>query len=80
LDVAADSELTVGALIKRAPLAVTESTSLRAITNIMVQEGVGRLPMLSDKGKVVGIITRSDLISAQRKKPAPSANHSHAGH
>ena len=36
----------------------------------MVREGVGRLPVVSreDPRKVVGMLTRSDLLSAHRRR------------
>jgi predicted transcriptional regulator len=36
----------------------------------MVREGVGRLPVVSrdDPGKVIGMLTRSDLLSAHKRR------------
>jgi CIC family chloride channel protein len=64
-----ESELPVGDLIKRPPIAITAASSLREAINLMTQEGVGRLPVVSSDGKrrVIGILTRSDLLTAQTR-------------
>ena len=60
----------VGDLVRRPPAVVYEDSSLREATNHMVREGVGRLPVVarSDPGRVVAILTRSDLIAAQARR------------
>jgi CBS domain-containing protein len=60
----------VGDLVKRAPIVVFEDSSLREATDHMVRQGVGRLPVVarSDPGRVVGIVTRSDLIAAHGRR------------
>jgi chloride channel protein, CIC family len=66
LDVAHDAGLSVRQLLKR-PLAVAfEDSSLREAADLMVKECVGRLPVVrrSTPDKIVGILTRSDLLSA----------------
>ena len=54
------------ALIKRPPSVVYPDMSLRDAADHMVRENVGRLPVVSreDPSRVVGMITRSDLLSA----------------
>ena len=57
-------------LVKRPPAVVFEDSSLREATDHMVREGVGRLPVVArdDPGKVVAILTRSDLLAAQARR------------
>jgi chloride channel protein, CIC family len=61
---------TVGDLVKRPPVVVFEDSSLREATDHMVRQEVGRLPVVtrSDPGRVVGIVTRSDLIAAHGRR------------
>src|SRR5262249_44373881 len=51
-------------LIHRAPITVQPWESCRAAAEVMIEKGVGRLVVVSeaDPGKVVGIVTRSDLL------------------
>jgi H+/Cl- antiporter ClcA/predicted transcriptional regulator len=53
-------------LITRPPIFLTEDASLRDAADRMAQKRIGRLPIVSadDRTKVVGIITRSDLVEA----------------
>jgi len=57
-------------LIGRNPAVVFEENTLREAADHMVHEGVGRLPVVTrdDPYKVVGIISRSDLLSAHRHR------------
>ena len=56
----------VGSLIRRPPLVVQESHSLREAADHMVEAQVGRLVVVGadDPRRVVGIITRGDLLAA----------------
>ncbi|MFN2546958.1 MAG: chloride channel protein, partial [Myxococcales bacterium] len=57
-------------LIKRPVAVVYEDTSLREAADHMIAEGVGRLPVVAraDPRKPVGILTRSDLLAAHRRR------------
>jgi CIC family chloride channel protein len=56
-------------LIHRAPITVQPWESCRAAAERMAENGVGRLPVVSpeDPGKVIGIVTRSDLLKPRAK-------------
>jgi H+/Cl- antiporter ClcA/predicted transcriptional regulator len=56
----------VGDLVRRPPSVAYSHWPLRLVADEMVRERVGRLPIVeaSNPGKVVGIITRSDLLRA----------------
>jgi CBS domain-containing protein len=60
----------VASLLTRAPAVAFENSSLREAANLMVTEGVGRLPVVApaEPSKVVGILTRSDLLSAHGRR------------
>ena len=60
----------VGDLIRRPPAVVFSDMSLREAADHMVRENVGRLPVVErgDPSRVVGILTRSDLLSAHAQR------------
>ncbi|HSP13116.1 MAG TPA: chloride channel protein [Thermoanaerobaculia bacterium] len=66
--------MKVGDLIARPPAVVFLDNSLREAADHMVREEIGRLPVVSRENprKVVGIITRSDLLKAHEKRLAES--------
>jgi chloride channel protein, CIC family len=57
-------------LLRRPPLVIYEENSLREAADLMVQEDIGRLPVVAraKPHSVVGIITRSDLLTAHRRR------------
>jgi chloride channel protein, CIC family len=61
---------TINELIRRSPVIVYDDCTLREATDHMVRHDVGRLPVISRKqtGKLVGILTRSDILKAHRKR------------
>jgi H+/Cl- antiporter ClcA len=62
--------IRVEALIRRAPAVAYEDNSVREAADHMVLQQVGRLPVVSreDPHVVVGMISRSDLLSAHRSR------------
>jgi len=70
LDPQMDESLTVGQLVSRRPAVVFEHNTLREAADHMVHERVGRLPVVSreEPRKVVGIISRSDLLAAHQHR------------
>lgn len=68
---AADSATLIAELLRRPAVVVREDDSLRDAADSMARADVGRLPVLSsDGGKLIGILTRSDLVSAHRRRLA----------
>jgi CBS domain-containing protein len=65
----------VGELVDRLPVTIAETASLRDAADAMLAAGVGRLPVVDQSGALVGILTRSDLLAAfrRRSEQAPSA-------
>ncbi|MCY1041502.1 chloride channel protein [Corallococcus sp. bb12-1] len=57
-------------LVKRPPAVVFDDSSLREAADLMMDEGVGRLPVMArDRpGHLVGILTRSDLLAGHRQR------------
>ena len=66
LDPAAAPDAPLGSLLKRKPVVVYPGSTLREAADQMVHHAVGRLPVVDpdDLGRVVGIVSRSDLLSA----------------
>jgi CBS domain-containing protein len=58
---------TVSELVERPPIAIGPAASLREAAETMLRENVGRLPVL-EAGRLVGIVTRSDLLEGHRRK------------
>jgi CBS domain-containing protein len=57
----------IRALMSPEPVTVTETTPAREIASLMHARGIKRVPVLRD-GKLIGIITRTDLVRALAQK------------
>ncbi len=66
LDPAHDDARRVGALVRRPAVVTYPDHTLRDAGDRMVEAGVGRLPVVERgaPGRVIGIVTRSDLLAA----------------
>ncbi|MEO8138855.1 MAG: chloride channel protein [Gemmatimonadota bacterium] len=62
--------LQLRALVHRAPVVASESNTLREVADLMVHEKVGRVPLIARDGsrRVIGILSRSDLLSAHERR------------
>lgn len=56
--------------LRRPLVVIGETASARSAADLMVQEGIGRLPVTAadGTGRLVGIITRSDLLMAHERR------------
>ncbi len=70
LDPARADTLKVMELVTRPPIVVYADATLRAAADHMVNHDIGRLPVIErgKPGHVVGMLTRSDLLSAHRRR------------
>ena len=61
---------TVRGVVKRPPAIVFDDSSLRDAVDHMVRENVGRLPVVArdQPDRVIGIVTRSDVIAAHARR------------
>ena len=68
LDPRQDPSWTLSQLLTRPPAAVFEDSTLREAADHMVGEDVGRLPVVARErpSRVIGFITRGDLLAAHR--------------
>jgi H+/Cl- antiporter ClcA/CBS domain-containing protein len=73
---ALSSNATVQSLIKRAPLVVREDHTLREAADHMVEYEVGRLIVVSKSAphRMVGIVTRGDLLAAHARRLREARN------
>ncbi|HTJ85296.1 MAG TPA: chloride channel protein [Polyangiaceae bacterium] len=62
-----DPGTRVADLVSRAAVTIGLEASAREAADRMVREGVGRLPVVDD-GRLVGIVTRSDLLQAHARR------------
>jgi H+/Cl- antiporter ClcA len=70
LDAQVPPDALVRSLLRRAPIVVHDDSSLREAADLMVDHDIGRLPVVPRSGPrtVVGMITRSDLLRAHRRR------------
>jgi CIC family chloride channel protein len=70
-----DESVPLSALVNRAPVVVFTDNSLRDAADQMVRAGVGRLPVVERAAPrtVVGMLSRSDLLSAHAGRLAAGA-------
>lgn len=70
LEMATDPQETLGNLVRAMPKFVYEDCTVRQAADHLVNHGIGRLPVVrrDSPGVVIGIITRSDILSAYRHR------------
>ena len=70
LDAGEDGRRTVRSLVRRAPVVIYDDNTARDAADHMVRERVGRLPVVTraEPRRVVGIISRSDLLEAHERR------------
>lgn len=57
-----DAKQLVSSLMSQPVLGADESTEIREVAKVMVEERVGCMPIVSSSGNLIGIITRSDIL------------------
>ncbi len=57
--------------MRKGPFFVTPQDSVEKLQSLMMGEGLGQVPVV-DNGKVIGIVTRTDLIKLWTEPPRPS--------
>lgn len=60
---------TAADVMVRHVFTTTEDATLPQLAEVMIKQGIKRLPVLRD-GKVVGVVSRSDLVAAIARSPA----------
>ena len=62
-------EATLSALVSRSAVVIGPDASAREAADLMVHASIGRLPVV-EQGRLVGIVTRSDLLGAHSRRLA----------
>jgi len=57
--------------MRKGPFFVTPQDSVEQLQALMTEEGLGQVPVV-DNGKIIGIVTRTDLIKSWAAPPQPS--------
>jgi CBS domain-containing protein len=72
LDPSVDGERLVRDLVARTPVVTYPDCTLREAADVMAHEGIGRLPVVARDAPlaVLGMLTRSDLLAAHRRRLA----------
>ncbi|HIQ24053.1 MAG TPA: CBS domain-containing protein [Pyrodictium delaneyi] len=56
------SKTLVGDIMTRNPVTIYEDATLAAAAEYMREKGIGHLPVVNEHGRLVGIISRSDIV------------------
>lgn len=72
LDPSIPGDRLVSDLVTRSPVVTYPDSTLREAADVMAHEGIGRLPVVARDAplKVIGMLTRSDLLAAHRRRLA----------
>jgi CBS domain-containing protein len=55
---------TVRDIMQRKVITVSPSTSVREISQTLARESIGGVPVVDDDGKVVGVVSATDIVRA----------------
>jgi CBS domain-containing protein len=58
------------------PVTVTPATPLRYVTDALVRQKIGAVPVLTVRGKLAGLVAESDLLRKEELKRDPEGEHS----
>jgi CBS-domain-containing membrane protein len=64
--------LTAKDIMNREVITVRPDTEITKAAGILLEQKINGLPVVDDKGELVGILCQSDLIAQQKKMPIPS--------
>jgi tRNA nucleotidyltransferase (CCA-adding enzyme) len=70
--------LTAASLMEAGEVTVQPGDSLQQVQTLMIESGWGQIPVVApESGKIIGIITRTDLLKTLERRPRP-AHHTYA--
>jgi tRNA nucleotidyltransferase (CCA-adding enzyme) len=70
--------LTAASLMEAGEITVQPGDSLQQVQTLMIESGWGQIPVVEpETGKVIGIVTRTDLLKTLERRPRP-AHHTYA--
>ncbi|HDI61276.1 MAG TPA: CBS domain-containing protein [Desulfobacteraceae bacterium] len=64
--------LTAKDIMNREVITVRPDTEITKAARILLEQKINGLPVVDEKGELVGILCQSDLIAQQKKMPIPS--------
>jgi len=64
--------LTAFDIMTKDVIAVTTETTIRELAEIMTRHRIGSVPVVDDKGALIGIVTESDLIEQDKNFHIPT--------
>lgn len=67
-----DPKIKINKLMPKRVIAASPEMKIEDATRIMFRNGVSRLPVLDEKGKIAGIISHTDIIRAHIERVTPS--------
>jgi len=59
-------------IMTRNPITVSPETEIRQAAALLLKKRINGVPVVNDKGRLVGILCQSDLIAQQKALPVPS--------
>lgn len=62
---------TIYDLMTKNVITVKKEANLNEIIHLMKENSIGKIPVVDEQGKVVGVITRDDLLVKNEKAPMP---------
>ncbi len=63
------NEMRVSEVMSREPVCVEQGTALRDVAQLLIEHRISAVPILDPDAKLVGIVSKSDLVSALDLKP-----------
>ena len=67
-------QLKVRDIMRPDPVAVTPTTPLKSLAGILVEQGVGAVPVVGLRGTVIGVVTQFHLLKKEELKELPSGH------
>ncbi len=64
--------LTVKEIMTRDPITVTPDTPIAEAAKLLLDRRINGIPVVDSKGRLVGILCQSDLVTQQKKFPIPT--------
>ena len=56
------TDTAISEVMSKPLITINQNSSIKEVTDLMQQNGIRRLPIVDNKGKLVGIITAKDII------------------
>src|SRR6266568_9361490 len=64
--------LTAAEIMTREVVTVTRETSIRELAKIFAERGISSIPVVDEAGKLIGIVTETDLVEQDKSLHIPT--------